>query len=193
MENKWCLFLQTSQQEIFYLPVQKNRTLHSSLSFAKEPILDNGLETKVKTITSPEPHYPTFLHDCFSGITMDLYSIMNSFLQPNFADHHSWWQCYLPMVSIWSFMVQNQYYWSLPLDVHPWWLVDLMDHSYHYLLNSVRLSRKVTINVNLQNIQFEQLHWTIKTSEKDKLWKIEEKLRSHSINSVRKVQLSNHN
>ena len=113
------------------------------------------------------------LHDCFYGITMDLYSIMNSFLQPNFADHHSWWQCYLPMVSIWSFMVQNQYYWSLPLDVHPWWLVDLMDHSYHYLLNSVRLSRKVTINVNLQNIQFEQLHWTIKTSEKDKLWKIE--------------------
>ena len=67
----------------------KNRTLHFFLSFAKEPILDNGLETKVKTITSPEPHYPTFLHDCFSGITMDLYSIMNSFLQPNFADHHS--------------------------------------------------------------------------------------------------------
>ena len=63
----------------------------------------------------------------------------------------------------------------------------------HYLLNLVRLSRKVTINVNLQNIQFEQLHWTIKTSETDKLWKIEEKLRSHSINSVRKVQLSNHN
>ena len=74
---------------------------------------------------------------------------------------------------IWSFMVQNQYYWSLPLDVHPWWLVDLMDHSYHYLLNSVRLSRKVTKNVNLQNIQYDQLHWTIETSEKDKLWKIE--------------------
>ena len=44
-----------------FLPsIQKNRNLHSSLSFAKEPILDNGLETKVKTITSPEPHYPTF-------------------------------------------------------------------------------------------------------------------------------------
>ena len=31
------------------------------------------------------------LHDCFSGITMDLYSIMNSFLQPILADHHSLW------------------------------------------------------------------------------------------------------
>ena len=33
---------------------------HSFLSFGKEPILDNGLETKVKTIISLEPNYTTF-------------------------------------------------------------------------------------------------------------------------------------